>query len=348
MTKPADTGAEITLRGCAKTFLGGTRALEATDLTVARGEILGLLGPSGCGKTTLLRIIAGLEAPDAGGQVAFDGGDVTDHPIERRRVGMVFQSYSLFPNMSVARNIGYALRLRRRPQAEIAARVAEVMAMCQISGLEERSVHALSGGQRQRVALARAIAMRPRALLLDEPLSALDASLREDLRDELAGLLRELSITAVFVTHDQSEAMAIADRVAVMQKGRILQIDAPRAIYAQPADAFVAGFVGGANRLDGILENGRLRVRGGSLPAPPGAVPGSAFFIRPEALRIKQTGPADLTGTVERCVFLGDRTRVIVSGVVDVPVAVDAPSSFDLAPGTTIHLSAEEGAVLAT
>lgn len=321
-----ETGAEIHLTACAKVFRGGTRALHPTDLTVLRGEILALLGPSGCGKTTLLRIIAGLEAPEPGGQVAFDGEDVTTQPIEMRRVGMVFQNYALFPNMSVGQNIGYSLRLQRRTAAEISARVAEVMEMCQISGLAARGIDALSGGQRQRVALARAIAMRPRALLLDEPLSALDAALRETLRDELAGLLRALSITAVFVTHDQSEAMAIADRVAVMREGRVLQLAPPREVYARPADGFVASFVGGANRLAGQLEDGLLRLRGGCLPVPTGATEGSEFFIRPEALHIAPDGGGALSGTVERCVFLGDRTRVFLTGITEAPVAVDAPS----------------------
>ncbi len=348
MTANQDAGAEIVLSGCSKDFAGGVKALQPTDLTVGRGEVVALLGPSGCGKTTLLRIVAGLEAPDPGGRVRFDDIDVTDQPIERRRVGMVFQNYSLFPNMSVARNIGYALRLRRLPKADIAARVAEVMEMCQISGLGERSIDALSGGQRQRVALARAIAMRPRALLLDEPLSALDAALREDLRDELAGLLRSLSITAVFVTHDQSEAMAIADRVAVMKVGQILQIDTPRAVYAHPADPFVASFVGGANRLRGQVEGGMLRVKGGLLPLPNGASENTAFFVRPEALQIETDSSGVLSGTVERCVFLGDRTRVILSGITEEAVAVDAPSGFEAAPGTQVTLNIQEGGVLRT
>ncbi len=343
-----DSGAEISLTACAKVFPGGTRALHPLDLTVAQGEILALLGPSGCGKTTLLRIIAGLEAPESGGTVAFDGQDVTSQPIERRRIGMVFQSYALFPNMSVGQNIGYSLRLAKRPADEIARRVSEVMEMCQISGLADRSIDALSGGQRQRVALARAIAMRPRALLLDEPLSALDAALRESLRDELAGLLRDLSITAVFVTHDQSEAMAIADRVAVMREGKILQIDAPRQIYAHPTDAFVASFVGGANQLHGTVEDGYLKLRGGTLPVPPGASDASDFFIRPEALQIDPTGNGPLTGTVERCVFLGDRTRVILNNVAEAPVTAFAPSGFNADPGTTVSLHITEDGVLVT
>ncbi|MGF1502804.1 MAG: ABC transporter ATP-binding protein [Paracoccaceae bacterium] len=348
MSDAGAAGAEIGLSGCAKTFPGGVRALEPTDLTVARGEILGLLGPSGCGKTTLLRIIAGLERPDRGGTVRFDGEDVTPAPIEGRRVGMVFQSYALFPNLSVAGNVGYALRVRRRPKAEIAARVAEVMALCRIGELGDRPIDALSGGQRQRVALARAIAMRPRALLLDEPLSALDAGLRESLRDELAGLLRELSITAVFVTHDQGEAMAIADRVAVMDRGRIRQIDTPRALYAAPADGFVARFVGGANRLVGTRDGAGLRLRGGVLALPEGTDATAEVFIRPEAMSLDPEGRGTLTGEVARCVFLGDRTRVLIADVAEELIAVDAPAAFDAPPGTRVSLVVPPEAVIAT
>ncbi|MGB0694077.1 MAG: ABC transporter ATP-binding protein [Rhodospirillaceae bacterium] len=351
MERLVEKGAEVRLTGCAKTFPGGTRALDHTDLEITRGEILALLGPSGCGKTTLLRIIAGLETPDSGGRIAFDGEDVTVHPIEKRRVGMVFQSYALFPNMTVAGNIGYALRVRGRPRHEIHARVEEVMALCHIEGLGGRSITALSGGQRQRVALARAITMQPRALLLDEPLSALDAALRDRLRDELSGLLRELSITAVFVTHDQSEAMAIADRVAVMRSGKIHQIDTPRAVYGQPADAFVASFVGGANRLTGQVENGVLHLRGGSIPLPKGDMDrlksGSAsVFVRPEALNVVSAGSGNLQGTVERCIFLGDRTRVILTDLAEEPISVDAPSHFDAPVGARVDLAIEQESVL--
>src|SRR3982751_2981501 len=214
----------IGLRQVAKTFPDGTRALKTLDLEIAEGETLVLLGPSGCGKTTLLRIIAGLETPDAGGGVFFGAQDVTPLPIERRNVGMVFQSYALFPNMTVAENIGYGLKLRRVAAAERRSRVAELVALTGIGGLVNRSIDQLSGGQRQRVALARAVAVRPRVLLLDEPLAALDAKLKESLRDELADLLRRLGITAVHVTHDQHEAFAIADRLAVMHAGSIVQV----------------------------------------------------------------------------------------------------------------------------
>ncbi|HQS08150.1 MAG TPA: ABC transporter ATP-binding protein, partial [Xanthobacteraceae bacterium] len=197
-------GAAITLARCAKTFADGTRALEPLDLSIASGETLVLLGPSGCGKTTTLRIIAGLEAPDAGGTVTFDGADVTALPIEKRNVGMVFQSYALFPNMNVVENVSYGLRVRGVAKAERLKRAAEVLEMMRIDALATRRIDQLSGGQRQRVALARALAVRPRAILLDEPLTALDAALREHLRTEIDALLRSLAITAIYVTHDQA------------------------------------------------------------------------------------------------------------------------------------------------
>ncbi len=227
-------GASVRIETCGKTFADGTRALERATLDIARGETLVLLGPSGCGKTTMLRIIAGLELPDAGGRVLFDDKDMTSVPIERRNVGMVFQSYALFPNMSVADNIGYGLKIRGMGRQERAARVAELVALTNISGLENRRVNQLSGGQRQRVALARAVAIRPGILLLDEPLTALDAALRDRLRRELNRLLRALGITTIYVTHDQSEAMELGDRIVVMQKGLIAQIGTPREIYFAP------------------------------------------------------------------------------------------------------------------
>ena len=207
MSAQAGHGASVRIEACGKTFADGTRALEPATLDIARGETLVLLGPSGCGKTTMLRIIAGLELPDAGGKVLFDGKDMTPVPIERRNVGMVFQSYALFPNMSVSDNIGYGLKIRGVPDKERAVRVAELVALTNISGLESRRIDQLSGGQRQRVALARAVAIRPGILLLDEPLTALDAALRDRLRGELNRLLRALGITTIYVTHDQSEAM---------------------------------------------------------------------------------------------------------------------------------------------
>src|ERR1700689_1083928 len=224
-------GAAVRIENCGKTFADGTRALEPATLEIARGETVVLLGPSGCGKTTVLRIIAGLEQPDAGGRAPFRGADVARLPIERRNVGMVFQSYALFPNMNVADNIGYGLKIRGIGAAERKTRIAELVALTGIEGLENRRIDQLSGGQRQRVALARAVAVGPSPRLLDEPLTALDAALRDRLRGELDRLLRMLGITTIYVTHDQAEAMALGDRVVVMRKGAIAQIGTPREIY---------------------------------------------------------------------------------------------------------------------
>lgn len=298
----------------AKTFPDGTKALLPTDLEVGAGEIISLLGPSGCGKTTLLRIIGGLESPDAGGRVYFDGQDVTDLPVEQRRIGMVFQSYALFPNMNVRRNIGYGLKMLKLAQDEIDARVAEVVEMCHLGGFEERSVAALSGGQRQRVALARAVAPRPRILLLDEPLSALDAALRDRLRDELATLLRRFGITAVFVTHDQTEALAIADRVAVMSHGVVQQVAPPEALYRNPASEFVAEFVGDAQPLRGTTVKDQLQLQGGT-QALPADGKGRTAFVRAENVSLDPSG--SLKGKVASVVFLGTHFRVGLEQVTD-------------------------------
>jgi putative spermidine/putrescine transport system ATP-binding protein len=256
----------ITLTNCAKTFRG-TRVLEPLELAIGAGETLVLLGPSGCGKTTTLRMIAGLEAPDAGGCVRFGVDDVTSLPIERREVGMVFQNYALFPNLNVRGNIGYGLKIRRVAADDTRRRVDELLAMMRLTEHADKAVDQLSGGQRQRVALARAIAPRPRVLLLDEPLTALDARLRDTLRSEMNALLRELGITTVYVTHDQAEAMELGDRIVVMSAGRIEQIGTPRDIYYRPATRAVAQFIGTINRLAGTWRDGLLTTTGGAVPA---------------------------------------------------------------------------------
>lgn len=303
----------LTLIQTAKTYPDGTRALLPTELTVKTGEIVSLLGPSGCGKTTLLRIIAGLENPDAGSQIWFDDDNVTSQPVERRNVGMVFQSYALFPNMSVRANIGYGLKMQKLPKSEIEKRVTEVLELCQLEKFSARGITALSGGQRQRVALARAIAPRPRMLLLDEPLSALDANLREALRDELAVLLRRFEITAIFVTHDQDEAMAIADRVAVMSDGRVVQSGTPEELYRNPNSPFVAGFVGNAMHLEGQSAATSLTLAGGVLPLPIDGT-GQKVFVRAEDVEINSTGP--LVGEVEAVTFLGTHYRIALKGII--------------------------------
>jgi putative spermidine/putrescine transport system ATP-binding protein len=339
MNAVAGHGASVRIEACGKTFADGTRALEPATLDIARGETLVLLGPSGCGKTTMLRIIAGLELPDEGGRVLFDGNDMTSVPIERRNVGMVFQSYALFPNMSVADNIGYGLKIRGIGQEERAARVAELVALTNITGLENRRIDQLSGGQRQRVALARAVAIRPGILLLDEPLTALDAALRDRLRGELNRLLRALGITTIYVTHDQSEAMELGDRIVVMQKGAIAQIGTPRDIYFTPRNRFVAEFIGAANIIESSIENGHLVLPGGRQPIRSAVnLARAVAMIRPETIGVVEAGTAPLSGTVDSISFIGDRQRMIVSGASDKFLTVDAPNTVQARAGERVGL----------
>jgi len=333
----------LTLGNIAKTFPGGTRALLPTDLQIAKGEILSLLGPSGCGKSTLLRIIAGLETSDPGASIVFDGEDVTHQSVESRKIGMVFQSYALFPNMSVRGNIGYGLKMQKLARAEIAARVHEVIGLCRLEPYADRAITALSGGQKQRVALARAIAPRPRVLLLDEPLSALDAALRNQLRDELALLLRQFGITAIFVTHDQDEAMAIADRVAVMSQGEVAQIGTPEALYRNPATGFVARFVGDAMPLEGRIESGQLHLSGGVLRLPK-AADGQQVLVRAEDIRIDPQGP--IAARVETVTFLGTHYRIALSGVMAGPLFMLHAGLSAPRPGEEVRLSIPPEALL--
>jgi len=336
----ASGGVTVHVEACAKTFGDGTRALEPVTLDVARSETIVFLGPSGCGKTTMLRIIAGLEQPDPGGRVLFDGADVTAVPIEQRNVGMVFQSYALFPNMNVADNIGYGLKIRGVPAAERQARVAELMALTGIGGFEKRRIDQLSGGQRQRVALARAVAVRPSVLLLDEPLTALDAALRERLRFELDRLLRTLGITTIYVTHDQAEAMALGDRIVVMRKGAIAQIGTPRDVYFSPADRFVAEFIGAANLIEAPAANGVLKLPGGELAVAGHSGNGDVVaMVRPESIAVTAPDGARLTGKIERVSFVGDRQRLAVSGAAPRPLMIDAPNTLPINVGDRIGLS---------
>ncbi|WP_367065801.1 ABC transporter ATP-binding protein [Oryzisolibacter sp. LB2S] len=317
---------------CSKTYADGTRGLQPTSLHVEPGEVLALLGPSGCGKTTLLRLIAGLETLDAGGRILFGDQDVTHRPVEQRGVGMVFQSYALFPQMSVAANIGYGLRIRGVSAAEERRAVGELVELTRLTGLESRRPGELSGGQRQRVALARAVAVRPRVLLLDEPLAALDAKLKESLREELAELLRRLHITAIHVTHDQQEAMAIADRLAVMRAGRIVQVGRGEDLYRAPTHPFVAEFLGRVNRIERSPESlarGVLTIGGATLACPP-ALNQGALLVRPEDIQIgpRQDGWG-VARVTQRC-FLGDRVQLRlqadgVPGTLLADVARDAP-----------------------
>ncbi|MFW2354520.1 ABC transporter ATP-binding protein [Hydrogenophaga sp.] len=299
---------------CSKTYDDGTRGLQPTSLQVEPGEVLALLGPSGCGKTTLLRLIAGLETLDDGGRIRFGDQDVTQRPVEQRGVGMVFQSYALFPQMSVAANIGYGLRIRGVAAAEEKRVVGELVELTRLNGLESKRPGELSGGQRQRVALARAVAVRPRVLLLDEPLAALDAKLKESLRGELAELLRRLHITAIHVTHDQQEAMAIADRLAVMRAGVVVQIGRGEDLYRAPIHPFVAEFLGRVNRLQrtpGAVAQGLVALGGATLACPPDWRSHTTLLVRPEDIEVGPVGqPGWGAARVEQRTFLGDRVQL--------------------------------------
>jgi len=330
-------GAAITTRQLSKTFHGVT-VLQPTGLGVQAGEILVLLGPSGCGKTTLLRLIAGLERPDGPDMIRFDGADVSGVPIEKRNVGMVFQSYALFPNMTVAENVAYGLKVRKVPRAEREGETRRLLALVGLADYAERRISAISGGQRQRTALARALAIKPRVLLLDEPLAALDAVLRERLRVEIGALLREFGITAIYVTHDQAEAMAIGDRIAVMQHGRIAQIDKPLVIYHRPADAFVADFVGTMNRLTGPVRNGVLAIDGGATRAElpiGGADRETTLCFRPEAARLSG-GAGAILSRVMASTFFGATQRLVVEVGAGQTLQIDFASNLSFSPGQTV------------
>ena len=345
------TGTRIRLKTCGKTFADrrrqpGGRALEPLDLEIDGGETMVFLGPSGCGKTTLLRMIAGLESPDAGGRVFFDDEDVTHIPIERRKVGMVFQSYALFPNLDVAENVAYGLKVRGEPPGERGRRVDAMLEMMRISDLKHRAIDQISGGQRQRVALARALAVQPRVLLLDEPLTALDAKLRDSLRMEINTLLRGLGITAIYVTHDQAEAMTLGDRIVVMSKGRIEQIGRARDIYFQPANRFVAEFIGTMNRLPAQVADGQLRVNGGAplaWPGPDGAV---EILFRPEDAVLCAPAEGQIAGTVRAHFFLGDRTRLVIDGE-GCDIVVETTSRREFARGAPVGLRLDPTHLLA-
>lgn len=345
-TEPRDSAIDIRLVDCGKTFPDGTRALEPVTLQIAAGETVVLLGPSGCGKTTTLRLIAGLEKPDPSGHVLFGIDDVTELPIEKRNVGMVFQNYALFPNMTVAQNIMYGLKVRRVPLAERTSQMAEMLEMMHLQEFANRRIDQLSGGQRQRVALARALIVKPRVLLLDEPLTALDAKLRETLRVEINRLLRQLDVTTIYVTHDQAEAMSLGDRIVVMEKGRVAQVATPHEIYYRPATRFVAEFIGTMNRLRGVVRNGYLEVTGGRVPCS--AADGEVIEVgfRPEDVQISETSADQLTGRVAAALFLGDRTRLIIEGIADGVVVIESSQRRRFEKGETVHVAIKPNTLL--
>ncbi|GAA4897882.1 multiple sugar transport system ATP-binding protein [Stackebrandtia albiflava] len=343
----------IRLTGLTKVFDGGVTALDRLDLTVEPGEFFALLGPSGCGKTTLLRTMAGLEQATSG-TIRFAERDVTRVAPGDRDVAMVFQDYALFPHMTVVDNISYPLKVKGRAKPERTARAEEVGRQLGLEALTARRPSALSGGQQQRVALARAVACRPALFLFDEPLSNLDARLRLEARGFLKRLQRELGVTTVFVTHDQAEALALADRIAVMESGRVRQLGTPREVFARPADTFVANFIGSTpmNLVPAEVEGDRLRVAGGVFAAPQGVVAGSAKVtagIRPEYLRLHDAEPTDApdapTGTVSILENLGATTLVTVDCGGESLSAV-VPEDAEPAPGSRVWLTPQPGRLL--
>ncbi len=349
----------IRLENCSKTYNQKALVLQPTSLTISAGETLVLLGPSGCGKTTTLRLIAGLERPDPGGHIFFGDEDVTEQAIEERRVGMVFQNYALFPNFTVRDNIGYGLKIKKVPARQRKLRVDELLELVHLTEHADKNIAQLSGGQKQRVALARALVNRPRALLLDEPLAALDLKLRQAMQLELKRIQREVGITFVFVTHDQNEALTMSDRLIVMNTGRIEQLGTPREVYEHPATRFVAGFIGTSNLITRRVESmdGSTAIlatagEGESIVVPDAARVGARtgapldVTVRPEKISLvaaPTAGMCALRGTIAEVVYLGTATQygVTISDGTELLVFVqNATDSQDIAErGAQVWLS---------
>jgi putative spermidine/putrescine transport system ATP-binding protein len=330
---------------------GAVVALDNLDLTVQPGELIALLGPSGCGKTTTLRLLAGLEDAESG-RINVAGRDITRLPASKRDMGMVFQAYSLFPHMTVQQNVAFGLRLRKIGSAQRDRRALEMLELVDLGTQADRYPHQISGGQQQRVALARALAIEPQVLLLDEPLSALDAKVRAQLRDQIRRIQLEVGITTLFVTHDQEEALAIADRVGVMRAGRLEQLAPPTEVYSRPATPFVAEFVGLSNRLAGSVSGSTVTVRGHDLPLVDPLTPAGPVtaIVRPEAVTLAsdssgESGP--MTGTVIASTFLGATSRVTVD-LGDTTILAQLPTSeaTKLPAGSRVTLTIRPDPVL--
>ncbi len=324
---------DLLLEGLSKRY-GDSVAVERVDLAVNQGELVALLGPSGCGKTTTLRMVAGFILPTTG-RVTIGGTDVTTLPPHRRDTGMVFQSYALFPHMTVAENVSFGLEMRKVGREERASRVREALRLVRLDHLADRLPRQMSGGQQQRVALARALAINPAVFLLDEPLSNLDAKLRGEVRHEIRTLQRRLGLTTLIVTHDQEEALTMADRLVVMERGRVCQIGTPEELYERPANAFVAGFVGRCNLVEGsVVASGRFRTPGGlELPCRAGSQTSGAaqFALRPERIILGSAGETAFEAEIEGISYLGASTEYRLR-LADAALIVSAPTPVPGAP----------------
>jgi len=320
-----------------------TTAVDSVSLRVTPGEVVALLGPSGCGKSTLLNLVAGLETPDVG-RILWDDIDLRPTPPHLRGFGLMFQDYALFPHMNVATNVGFGLKMAGWDTAQIDSRVSEMLTLVDLPGYGGRDVGTLSGGEQQRVALARSLAPNPRLLMLDEPLGALDRALREQLLGDLRRILRETGQTALYVTHDQAEAFALADRVAVMNAGQIEQLDTPQTIFQRPASVFVARFLGLGNLLAGDIRDGVAHTAAGRFPVNTANTPSATFLLRPNAVtRVAHAEDAHLAGKVLDVVFRGTATQVTVqTGDTNLIVTLDAPVKV----GETIQLRVDGAEVL--
>jgi putative spermidine/putrescine transport system ATP-binding protein len=329
-------------------YYGTVHALQGLSIDIAPGELVALLGPSGCGKTTALRALGGLDELDAG-RILVDGQDITNAPANKRDMGIVFQAYSLFPNMTARDNVAYGLRLRGVDAAERRKRADEMLDLVGLASQAPRYPHQLSGGQQQRVALARALAIRPKVLLLDEPLSALDARVRRSLREEIKRIQIELGITTLFVTHDQEEALALGDRVGVMSAGRLEQIATPAELYDRPRTRFVAEFVGLTNRLSGVAQGDTVEVLGQRLPVLPGSATSGRVtaLVRPEAIRLVPEPGA--SAHVVAVSFLGSlcRTQVRLADDTLLVAQTAATETSALLPGTAVRIELQAVPVFA-